>query len=115
MNMNTQVDKYIETADSNQVEIMKNVRRIIHQNIPHVIEDFKWNRPIFKTTKDIAYLQANKKHVNLGFYKGFEKLNDPDKRLEGTGKTMRHIKLRKIEDVDEKLLSEWFKTLCEEE
>lgn len=58
-------------------------------------------------------LQANKTHVNLGFYKDFEKLNDPDKKLEGTGKTMRHIKLRKVADVDEEQLSDWFKVLSE--
>ena len=58
-------------------------------------------------------MQANKNHVNLGFYKGFEKLNDPNGILEGTGKTMRHIKLKTVSDVDTELLSEWFITLTE--
>src|SRR5690554_6763331 len=113
--MNAQVTDYINTAPAEQKEIMEQIRKLIHQNVPGASEEFKWSRPIFKTDKEFAYLQANKNHVNLGFYKGFEKLNDPNRLLEGTGKTMRHIKLRKIEDVDEKLLSEWFKTLCEEE
>ncbi|HLW38919.1 MAG TPA: DUF1801 domain-containing protein [Brumimicrobium sp.] len=111
--MNVQINDYIEKADTVQSEIMQKVRGLIHQNIPNIKEEFKWNRPIFKTTKDIAYLQANKTHVNLGFYKDFEKLNDPDKKLEGTGKTMRHIKLRKVADVDEEQLSDWFKVLSE--
>lgn len=109
--MNHQVTEYIENAPTDQREVMKTVRDLIHQTVPNVTEEFKWSRPIFKTTKDFAYLQANKSHINLGFYKDFEKLNDPNKLLEGTGKTMRHIKLKKVSDIDSELLKEWFTIL----
>lgn len=108
LNMNEQVTEYINNAPKEQKEIMDKVRTLIHHAVPNVTEEFKWSRPIFKATKDFAYLQANKNHVNLGFYNGFEKLNDPDKILEGTGKTMRHIKIKTISDIDNKLLKEWF-------
>lgn len=52
--MNVQINDYIEKADTVQSEIMQKVRELIHQNIPNIKEEFKWNRPIFKTTKDIA-------------------------------------------------------------
>jgi len=40
-----------------------------------------------------AYVNAFKAHVNVGFFRGAE-LNDPEGLLEGTGKLMRHVKLR---------------------
>lgn len=106
--MNKQVSEYIEQAPGGQKEIMKAIRSLVHQHVSGVAEEFKWGRPIFRREKPFAYLQANKNHVNLGFYSGFEKLDDPDGLLEGTGKTMRHVKLRTLADVDSKRLGEWF-------
>ena len=40
-----------------------------------------------------AYVNAFKAHVNVGFFRGSE-LADSDGLLEGTGKLMRHVKLR---------------------
>src|SRR5690606_5869158 len=112
--MNKEVTAYNENAAAEQKEMLETVRTLIQQAVPNVSEEFKWSRPIFKTSKDFAYLQANKNHVNLGFYKGFENLNDPNMLLEGTGKTMRHIKLKKASDIDGELLKEWFVTLTTE-
>jgi hypothetical protein len=46
-----------------------------------------------------AYVNAFKAHVNVGFFRGAE-LADPAGLLEGTGKYMRHVKLRPDSDVD---------------
>jgi hypothetical protein len=40
-----------------------------------------------------AYVNAFTSHVNVGFFQGAA-LPDPDRLLEGTGKFMRHVKLR---------------------
>lgn len=40
-----------------------------------------------------AYVNIFTSHVNVGFFNGAT-LNDPEKLLEGTGKRMRHVKLR---------------------
>lgn len=45
-----------------------------------------------------CYLQASKKHVNLGFQRGNE-LIDKSKLLQGTGKIMRHIRIKNMEDI----------------
>lgn len=50
-----------------------------------------------------AYVNAFKAHVNVGFFKGAE-LPDPAGLLQGSGKSMRHVKLRPGEPVDEKAL-----------
>jgi hypothetical protein len=46
-----------------------------------------------------GYVDVFKAHVNVGFFRGAE-LADPEQLLEGTGKFMRHVKLRTETDVD---------------
>src|SRR5688500_3795043 len=46
-----------------------------------------------------AYVNAFKAHVNVGFFHGAE-LADPAGLLEGTGKHMRHVKLRPDGEID---------------
>lgn len=46
-----------------------------------------------------AYVDAFTSHVNVGFFQGAE-LPDPHGLLEGTGKFMRHVKLKLGSDVD---------------
>ena len=94
-NINDQVTVYINEVSKGQKEIMETIRKLIHLKVENVKEEFKWNRPIFRTTKDFAYLQANKNYITLGLTKNIDKLRDPDGLLEGTGKTMRHIKIKK--------------------
>lgn len=52
-----------------------------------------------------AYVNAFRAHVNVGFFRGAE-LPDPLGLLEGTGKFMRHVKLRPGGDVDTTALVE---------
>jgi hypothetical protein len=46
-----------------------------------------------------AYVNAFRAHVNVGFFRGAE-IADPAGLLEGSGRFMRHVKLRPAKDVD---------------
>ncbi|MCS6818902.1 MAG: DUF1801 domain-containing protein [Chitinophagales bacterium] len=48
---------------------------------------------------EICYIKPLKDSVNLGFFHG-AKLNDPQKMLQGTGKSLRHVKFKRKEDID---------------
>ncbi|MCB0550906.1 MAG: DUF1801 domain-containing protein [Phaeodactylibacter sp.] len=50
-----------------------------------------------KMSEGYAYILPYQSWVNLGFYKGAA-LDDPYSLLEGTGKNLRHIKMRSVED-----------------
>jgi Domain of unknown function (DU1801) len=52
-----------------------------------------------------GYVNAFKAHANVGFFHG-AMLADPAGLLEGTGKRMRHVKLRPGEELDEVALGE---------
>ena len=56
-----------------------------------------------------AYVNAFKAHVNVGFFRGAE-IADPQGLLEGTGKFMRHVKLRPGSPVDAKALTQLIHT-----
>jgi hypothetical protein len=51
-----------------------------------------------------GYVNAFRAHVNVGFFRGAE-LCDPGRLLEGTGKLMRHVKLRPGHEVDDAALA----------
>jgi hypothetical protein len=52
-----------------------------------------------------AYVNVFTSHVNLGSFLGAE-LDDPAGLLEGTGKRMRHVKLRHDVEPERQLLAE---------
>ena len=56
-----------------------------------------------------GYVNAFSAHVNVGFFRGAE-IADPAGLLEGTGKFMRHVKLRPGSEVDARALMELIRT-----
>jgi hypothetical protein len=65
------------------------VRELMHDGCPVAcVEDVPF-----------AYVNIFKAHVNVGFFNGAA-LDDPAGLLEGTGKRMRHVKLKPAFDLD---------------
>lgn len=56
-----------------------------------------------------GYVNVFQAHVNVGFFRGAE-IADPARLLEGTGKFMRHVKLRSASVVDDTALTKLIKT-----
>lgn len=56
-----------------------------------------------------AYVNAFTAHVNVGFFRGAELL-DPAGLLQGTGRFMRHVKLRPDRDVNANALTRLIET-----
>jgi hypothetical protein len=50
-----------------------------------------------KMSEHYAYLGVHRSHVNLGFYHGAA-LADPEGLLEGGGRRLRHVKIRRVSD-----------------
>jgi hypothetical protein len=56
-----------------------------------------------------GYVNAFTTHVNVGFFRGAE-IADPEGLLQGTGKYMRHVKLRPEQDVNATALTKLIET-----
>jgi hypothetical protein len=77
------------------------IRELMHDGCPVACVD------------DIAlgYVNAFATHVNVGFFLGAE-LDDPSGLLQGTGKRMRHVKLRAGEPIDDAALERLVEDAC---
>jgi hypothetical protein len=60
-----------------------------------------------------CYITTNAGHVNLGFPRGAS-LPDPNRVLEGDGKTMRHIKFRTQRDVERAFVRRYIQAAMEQ-
>ena len=99
--MDKQVDEYIEKQQSPQKEILQKLRRIFLKTILGCEEKKAWGVVAFAGGK--FYIGAMKNRVHVGF--AINGLNKEEIGLfEGSGKTMRHIKIHSLEDIDEKKL-----------
>ena len=99
--MDKQVNEYIEKQKSPQKEILQEVRKIFHKTLQSCEEKMRWGVPTFSAGK--FYIAAMKNRVHVGFaITGLNK--DEISLFEGSGKTMRHVKVHVLEDIDEKKL-----------
>ncbi len=101
--MNPKIDSYIEKQHSPQREICRKLREIIVKTVPDIKEEMKWGVPTYADGR--CYTVALKDHVNLGL--ALESLPaEEQKRLEGSGETMKHIEFRSVKEIDEKRIVE---------
>ena len=110
--MDRKVDEYIEKQKSPQKEICIKLRGIIFQTFPDIEEEMKWGVPTY--TKGGYYLVALNDHVNFGFsLKGLSK--EEQKLLGGSGKTMKHVKIRSLKEINGNEIVELLKTVWEKQ
>jgi len=104
--MNKTINDYINKQKSPQREILKEVRGIILKTLPNCSEETKWGVVAFAGGK--FYIAALRNSVNVGFaINGLSK--EEIGLFEGSGKTMRHIKIHSLSDIDERKLVELVK------
>jgi putative endonuclease len=104
--MDTKVKEYIDKQKSPQKEICLQLRELILKTYPTAKEEIKWGVPAYDGGR--FYLGAMKKQVNLGVsIRGLTK--DRIALFEGSGKTMRHIKVRTPADIKAKKIAKLMK------
>jgi len=97
--MDEKIRQYIEKQKSPQKEICLKLREVILRTFPDIKEEINWGVPTFSEGK--FYIGALRDHVNLGF--SINGLTEKEIALfEGSGKMMRHIKIRTLKDINEK-------------
>lgn len=86
------VDDWAKGLPREQGAIVQELRRTIKRAAPQAREVVKWSWPWFEVNQPIAAIMIAGDHVNLELYRGSE-LKSDKVELEGTGKSMRHIKI----------------------
>jgi hypothetical protein len=98
-------EEIIAKSDENVRAIANELRRLIDELDPDSVEvprpgdrAASYGVGPKKMSEAYAYIMPLKDYVNLGFYHGAS-LADPHNLLEGTGKKLRHVKVRHLATV----------------
>ena len=95
------IDTYVQRRNPALKDVVSAVRWLVKQAVPSAAEAINpWGVPVFELNGTLCFLMVGKQHVSLGFAQGTS-LSDPGKLLEGTGKNIRHVKLKKPEQVSD--------------
>lgn len=101
--MPDEVDAYFEKQTGSVRETTLALRDLINAAAPDATVKLAWGFPCWIGAERIASIIAHAQHCNLQLWAG-ARLADlfPD-RIEGTGKDLRHVKVRAPSDIDDEL------------
>jgi hypothetical protein len=90
-------DAFFANTPDERKPVVTELRKLVRRVAPNLVEQMKYGMPQYTKEKHtVVYIMPTTDHVNLGFYDGVE-LDDPKKLLEGTGKRLRHVKVRTVQ------------------
>ena len=92
------IDAYVKKAGKLE-GVSKAIRGLLKRTVKGGEEYVSpWKIPAFDSNGPLCCFVAGKNHMTFAFFRGAV-LPDPEKLLEGTGKGVRHVKLRTVADV----------------
>ncbi len=115
MNINPEVDEYLEKKNHPMTAEIQKVREIILATDDRIEETIKWSSPTFMYKGNIAsYFMNAKKFVSLMFHKG-ALIKDHHNLLQGDGKESRVARFESLDDIASKkealqaVIKEWIR------
>ncbi|TLZ65357.1 MAG: DUF1801 domain-containing protein [Methanobacteriota archaeon] len=97
------VDKFVGGVDSPLREIVTALRETVRESAPDLREEIVMGIPTYSLQGFVCYIAPYTRHVNLGFHRGALFPNPPS-ILEGTGKGLRHVKVRTAAEAQSPLI-----------
>ena len=99
-------NSYVKRESPALQKLARGLRSLVKASVPGTKTTVNsWGIPTFETDVPFCFYMIGKKHVTFGFHYGTS-LHDPERLLEGTGKNIRHVKLRTPQDLEQKGLKE---------
>lgn len=93
------IDAYVTRKDKELGRVATGLRSLMKKTVPGLKESVNpWRIPTFESNGPMCFFSIGKHHITFGFLRGTS-LPDPAKLLQGTGKNLRHVKLRAVEDL----------------
>lgn len=91
---------YVRDENPELRKVVRELKSMVKGTVPGTKETVNsWGVPTFEAQDPFCFYMVGKNHVTFGFHFGTS-LEDPQRLLEGTGKNLRHVKLRKVEDLE---------------
>ncbi len=93
-------DLYVAGQSPKNQTLIRALRKLVKAKAPKLEEFVKWGNGCWVKGKEpIAYVYSAPDLVQFGFFRGAS-LPDPRGLLEGKGEYVRHVKVRKLGDID---------------
>ena len=101
------IDQAIKNLPDWRGKILARLRKLIHEAAPELIEDWKWDTPVFTYKGNVVAAGVFKDHVKLNFFKG-ALLADPEKLFNAglEAKTSRGIDFAEGDSIAEPALKD---------
>jgi hypothetical protein len=105
------VDGFFARQPPHLRPILDELRRLVNEAAPDSSSSLKWGMPFYMIGENtLCALAGFKAHVNLILPGPPGTYADPDGRLEGDGKTGKHLKLRALEELPRETVAGWLRT-----
>lgn len=91
------VDRLLADLDPGLGAIARRLRATIRSTAPALVERVKWGSPVWEGRTHVLCLMLYEDHVNLGLFRGAQ-LAPRHPEIEGTGRSLRHVKVRSMEE-----------------
>ena len=105
-------DRWFASLDDSIASLGTALRSLIVDAVPDATESIKWGVPNYEKNGSICSIRSGKGFVPLQFGPVGTSLDDPDCLLEGTGKAMRHVKIRSGKDLRKGIFTSWVKQVA---
>jgi hypothetical protein len=91
--------------------ILDALRALVAEAAPEATSSIKWGMPFYALGGEtLCALAGFRAHVNLILPGPPGTYADPEGRLEGSGKTGKHLKLRSLEELPREAVRGWLRT-----
>lgn len=90
---------YFDSLDGPMADLAAALRERVRTRAPHLSEALAWGFPCYAGNERVFSIIAHKGHVNLQLWNG-NRLAADHSRVAGTGKQLRHVKLKATDDLD---------------
>jgi hypothetical protein len=93
------IEDILSKLNARQLDTVNRLRGLVKTVVPDAVETSKWgNITYLLDGRNLAWIVCYRDHADLGFFRGAELKSS---RLEGSGKGLRHVKVRTTDDIDE--------------
>jgi hypothetical protein len=93
------IDACLDKKPPELADVAEKLRALVKRVVKDTKESVNpWKIPTFESNGPMCFFMVGKNHVTFGFLRGTS-LPDPTGLLEGTGKNLRHVKVKSVDDL----------------
>ena len=94
------VAAWFAAVEPEWVQITQELRSVIEKEGPGLSCKLAWGFPCWSGKERVFSIATHKNHCNLQLWYGAELYADFPNRIDGTGKALRHVKIKTLNDID---------------